>query len=380
MFEPFLPSFSEFEELTGMKVNFDAMPYPGLTDKLALEMTTGSDAYDWIMSGTQLWSFSLLPFMEPLDDLIAAHPPEEFDKVNKGFLDMHKAEGHQYGWAIRTGVYIMTYRKDLYEEKGLSVPKTFAELRENARALNDPPNTYGWYCMGTPDSFSQSDWINYLFSFGGKLVSDDGKKCLLDSAEALAATKFWSEWMTEGLVPPGTAEHKYSDLITAMQQGLAAQCFHYSPYVIPFNDPEQSKFPGKFGHCVVPVWEKSGLDHSISFNTGMGCWMPKASKHKEAAWEWMRWVTNPENDLAMALGGNGPTRDTTFDHPSFVEKNAAAPVIKEAMDYGRMTCPPVEARREISDIVAVQLSALAAGQQGPEEALQAMIDQITALL
>ncbi len=37
----------------------------------------------------------------------------------------------------------MYYRKDLFEAAGLGAPKTFADVREAAKALHNPPALYG---------------------------------------------------------------------------------------------------------------------------------------------------------------------------------------------------------------------------------------------
>ncbi len=380
VFQPLLPSLDEYEKMTGAKIVFEGMPYPGIRDKIALELSTNSSAYDIVSMGSQWWTKSMVPGLEPISKFIASSPPEALDKVNKGMLEYNKSGGDQIGWPIRSGVFILFYRKDLYEQKKLSVPKTFEELRANAVALNSPPNTYGFYVMGTPDGFAHDDWVNTLFCFGGRILSDDGKKCLLDSPEALAATQFWSEWMEKGLVPPGTAEHNYADLITAFQQGLTAQAIAWSPYAISVNDPKTSKFSGKIGFAVVPVWEKSNAKHSITFSTGWNAYIPKASKNKEAAWNWLKWMTNTQNDLAMALKGNGPVRDTTYDSTAYNEQNPAAAVTKEGLAYGIMATPPVEPRAQISQLIAVELSGVAAGKKKPADALKSMMDQIKPLL
>jgi len=375
-----LPPLSEFKALTGIEVIYEGLPFPGIRDKTALELATGSDVYDVMTLADQWFNLTILPTLEPLDDLLATSPPQELDKFSKGLIGLNTLQGKLWGWTNRTGAWILVYRKDLYEEKGLAVPKTFAELRENARALNDPPNIYGFFLQGSPEGWACDDWVNTLYSFGGQILSDDYKECLLDSPEAMAATKYWVEWATEGLLPPGTATHDYSDQITSLQQGLVAQAITYSPYVVPIEDPEESKTAGKWGYDVVPVWEKSGLDHSRTHLSGWMCVIPRASKHKEAAWEWIKWQTDPENDLYMALRGNGPMRDSTFEHPDFIAVNPAGPVIAEAMAYGLPPIPPVDKRVEIGLMIAAELSSVLTGEKDYKDALLGLKEDITALL
>lgn len=374
------PLFDAYQKETGTKVVLDGMPYPGIRDKIYLELSANSSTYDIVSLGTQWWTYDINPALEPLDAWVQKAPPPDVKDMSQGLMRNYTVDGKIMGWPIRSGVFILHYRKDLYQAKGLQVPKTFADFRKNAEALNQPPNQYGAYVMGTSDGFASDDFTNYLFSFGGKILSDDNKKCVLNNDVGQAALDYWYGLIKDNLVPPGTASHNYSDLITAMQQGLAAQAIAWSPYAVNINDPTKSKFSGQFGWAVAPYWEKSSLNHSITFITGWGMHIPKASKNKASAWDFMAWLTRPDHDLQMALRGNGPVRDSTYKQAAYVKSNPSADATQEAMNYGSFGIPPVPARPKIGVIMATELSSVAAGSKPPKQALDDMVKQIDPLL
>ena len=380
VFEALYPPFSKFKELTGIDLVYEGVPFPGITDKTALELASGSSAYDVMTLADQWINLDMLTTVQPQDELLAASPVEDPEGVPRGLIEMNTINGKMWGWENRTGAFILVYRKDLYEQKGLSIPKSFTQLRENAVALNDPPNMYGFFIQGSPDGWACDDWVNTLFNFGGSILSDDYKVCVLDSPQAMAATKFWLEWAEQKLVPPGSATQDYSDQITSMQQGLVAQAITYSPYVVPIEDPAASKTKGMWGYAVVPVAEDSGLSHSSTHMSGWTCVIPKGSKHHGAAWEWIKWHTNPENDLYMAMRGNGPVRSSTFASAEYQAVNPAGPIISEALAYGRAPLPPVKKKSEIGLAIAAELSACVAGQKNYSDVLLGLKEKIDGML
>ncbi len=370
-----------YKEATGTEVVLDKVPYPGLREKTYLELTSGSDRYDLISITQDLWTWDVNNRLEPLDDLMKAFPPEAPSDLNERLIQMFRAGDHKlYGWPLRSGVFIVHYRKDLYEQLKLQPPKTWDEYKANAKALNKPPERYGNFIMGTQDQFAFHDWQNYFFNFGGRLLSPDNRKCLINSDQGLRATEYWLSFVKEGLVPPGAASAKWDDQINAMQQGLAAQTIGWSPYAVPINDPNKSKFSGKYGWMVAPVDPKSGLPHSNTFLTCWGVFIPKTTKNKEAAFKFLAWLTNRQNDLIMALSGNGPVRSSTYSQNMYVKLNPAADATVEALKYGNPGLPPLSKRPEMTVLINQELNAGVSGKKTAKQVADDITDGVTRLL
>lgn len=363
-----------YKQETGTEVILDKVPYPGLREKAYLELSSGSDRYDLVSITQDLWTWDINSRLEPLDALMRDFPPEAPSDINERLLSMFRGPDRKlYGWPIRSGVFIVHYRKDLYDEFKLSPPRTWDEYKFNARALNKPPERYGNFIMGTQDQFAFHDWQNYFFNFGGKLLSPDHRRCLINSEQGLRATEYWLSFVKEGLVPPGAASAKWDDEISAMQQGLAAQTIGWSPYAIPINDPSKSKYAGKFGWAVAPFDPRSGLRHSETFLTCWGVFIPRATRNKAAAFTFLSWLTNRTNDLLMALRGNGPVRNSTYAQSLYLQMNPAAPATVEALKYGNPGLPPLPRRPEITVLINQELNAGVSGKKSPKQ----VVDDIT---
>lgn len=134
-FEVLNKQFTELGKEMGVEVEVEKLSFSEMIGKLATAAATDEvpDVMHVNFGGTaQLYSDEVLM---PLDDIINTIGSDDFSDAYKTVLT--GADGHIYGlpdWAMHTSVW---YRKDLFEEKGLEIPTTWAEFKAVAEALND---------------------------------------------------------------------------------------------------------------------------------------------------------------------------------------------------------------------------------------------------
>lgn len=127
--------FTELGEEMGVNVEVEKLSFGEMIAKLATASAVGEvpDVMHVNFGGTaQLYADDALM---PVDGIIETIGADDFSDAYKTVLT--GADGHIYGlpdWAMHTSVW---YRKDLFEEKGLEIPTTWAEFKEVAVALND---------------------------------------------------------------------------------------------------------------------------------------------------------------------------------------------------------------------------------------------------
>ncbi|WP_248924352.1 ABC transporter substrate-binding protein [Paenibacillus hamazuiensis] len=97
-------------------------------------------------------------------------------------------------------------RKDVWDKHNLPVPKTWQELYEQAKIVNDPKN--GFYATGLPLGQSgggdaEGMIRNALLSFGASIV-DKNNNITVNSKETLETFKFLAKFWQEGLTPPSS--------------------------------------------------------------------------------------------------------------------------------------------------------------------------------
>lgn len=134
-FEVLNKQFTELGKELGVEVEVEKLSFSEMIGKLATAAATDEvpDVMHVNFGGTaQLYADEVLM---PLDDIINTIGADDFSDAYKTVLT--GADGHIYGlpdWAMHTSVW---YRKDLFEEKGLEIPTTWAEFKAVAEALND---------------------------------------------------------------------------------------------------------------------------------------------------------------------------------------------------------------------------------------------------
>ena len=173
----------EFEELTGITVEYSSTPESNYFDKLNTSLSSRSGTPDVYMTGAyQVWEYAPAGYMEPLDNYIndpaKTDPDYNFDDFIPAVVDGLKWDtvpGHKVGegsqWALPMGweLNCLAYNKNVFADKGLEVPTTTDELLETATALNEfaGSGSYGIAVRGTREWATIHPGYMSLFSTWG---------------------------------------------------------------------------------------------------------------------------------------------------------------------------------------------------------------------
>ena len=101
-------------------------------------------------------------------------------------------------------------RKDWLAEKGIKPEtlKTFEQVRDAALAISDPSkNRFGWGLTTNTGGDGTTAVTSLVYAYGGAIVSNDGKKVVLNSPETVTAINFLADIYTnpkyKNMLPPG---------------------------------------------------------------------------------------------------------------------------------------------------------------------------------
>ena len=233
----------EFEELTGITVEYSSTPESNYFDKLNTSLSSRSGTPDVYMTGAyQVWEYAPAGYMEPLDNYIndpaKTDPDYNFDDFIPAVVDGLKWDtvpGHKVGegsqWALPMGweLNCLAYNKNVFAEKGLEVPTTTDELLETATALNEfaGSGSYGIAVRGTREWATIHPGYMSLFSTWGAqdFAIEDGKLvCQLDSEEAIAMTDYWVN-LIKAAGPPQWTNYTWYEASADLGAGKAAMLF-----------------------------------------------------------------------------------------------------------------------------------------------------------
>lgn len=256
---------AEFEKHNpGIKVTIEAVPYNVVYPKLAAAIQAGNPPNVFNNIEAMVAFLHAKGVLEPVDDVINAVGRDQFTKK---YLDWVSAGGKTWGipdWALHQAVW---YRKDLFAQKKLSVPKSWQELLDVARALNNPKE--GIHGMGVPlgrEFVGQQTYGQVLYSAGAHVYDPVTGKYAFDrnKEKAVRALKFLVE-LYKSASPPGSIDWSWGEYRTAFVKEKVAMTFEWGAVVgqamsenpglldkvsvFPFPGPEASNYPpkGNFG-------------------------------------------------------------------------------------------------------------------------------------
>src|SRR5260370_33166384 len=216
---------SEFTDLTGIKVESEVIPEQQQRQKAVIELTSGKPSFDVIHVSYHVqkrqfekagWLADITPFMK--DPSLTAPDLVESDFSAAGLSYAKNDKGQMLSLPWSVDYFILYYNKEIFEKKGVSVPKTLDEMNALAEKLTDEKaGFYGYVGRGLKNA-NMTLWTNYFLNYGGEFLDAKGN-ILTDGPEAIEATKSYDRGMIKS-GPPGSAAFNWVETLAALPQCL----------------------------------------------------------------------------------------------------------------------------------------------------------------
>ncbi len=237
------------------------------------------------------------------------------------FLPLTKKVSHiidKTPYFIPYGFFIKAqfYRKDLFEEKGIAIPETMAELVETAKALTDPEKgTYGFAFRGGSSEIKFTDVfvMSYLDNIDPETgyMTTDGEP-YFDQPEAIQGLKDWVQLYKEGS-PEDSLNWGWNEQVSGFVSGMTP---------ILWQDPDTvaiclQRLEGteKFSVGPMPV----GPSGKVYLDYGFAGWgIASYSEHKEEAWKLIQFLSSKDVNVAFSKhNGTLPVSNAAMADPYF---------------------------------------------------------------
>lgn len=374
----------DLERKTGIKASIDVMSFPVLNQRADLELASGSGAYDviqmvfirtgrWIRAG---WA-------EPLDPFIAKTPDVDLPDFVAGAVAPFRQGGALYALPWLADSTVAGYRADILEKTGYAKPpETFEALQEMAAKIHTR-ETAGFV---TQDNLHWI-WPNWLISYGGSFFASapDDLTPRFDTPEAIKTADMFATLLAK-YSPPGGAKLNSAVVHAIMHQGKAAYYLDGFGNVQRIIDTSKTKLADRMAFGNTPSGPK-GHYPQLAVH---GYLINRASKKKEAAWDFIRWATGKEVMLKNALehGHMACTRSSVLNNPDVKKKynwrGSDMPALHEAVmkraGEGYMAFRTIPQFPPIGDRVIIALTAIASGQTTAADGMKALQRDAESLL
>lgn len=343
--EAVVEKLADFEELTGIKVEYSITPEENYFDKLTTSLNSRSGTPDVFMTGAyQVWEYAPAGYMEPLEDYIndASKTAEDYDFKDfyesvVGSLQWDLIAGHPVGegsqWALPMGYEVnnLAYNKSVFEEKGIAVPTTTAELLDAAKSLQefDGSGTYGIALRGTRNwATIHPGYMSLFATWGAKdFAVEDGKLvCKLDSKEAIEMTEYWVDLIKNGSTSQWST-YTWYQAGADLGAKKAAMLFDATCNGYFQNVEGASAEAGNIAWTGIPMPEGKTEPKTNIWVWSLG--MNADSKNKDAAWYFMQYFTNKE--FMQFSGTDGSCADTP--RKSVAESTEYTSIVGKADGY-----------------------------------------------
>lgn len=289
--------------------------------KLVVSYAAGA-APDVIMT-IQYWVQDYLDngIIEPIEDRF-----NKWDESKDFFPNImeqtRSRAGQPFLFVPQTSIpYYLYYRADWFKEAGLNPPDTYDQFIAAAKALTKAPDRYGFAMRGQTASAIQVIFPIWA-SAGVKFATPDGKVDF-DSPAAIDVTEKWLGMaLRDKSAQPTAVNDGYRELYALMEKGRCAM-WYYGPHASP-------ALISALGDSIQGVQNPRVGDKHYMIANPEGPMMVASCKEKEAAWEFMKFITSGE--AAMLYTANRmvpPVRKTLSERPVFQNNR----FIKMSLDH-----------------------------------------------
>jgi ABC-type glycerol-3-phosphate transport system substrate-binding protein len=325
-------------------------------------------------------------FLDKLIESGAIYPMEHFikgkdglteEEMNDFFPQLLGAFSHKkvlYALPMDATVLALVYNKDHFRKAGIdpnTPPKTWNDLKEYSKKLtldkdgDGKTDQYGFYVPAYPGSGPLSiwevlQWSPYLWQAGGEIIDSTQTKVLFNSEAGVQALALWKEIYDQ---------LNFSNYSFTHDMGLASGSISMimdGPWDLPtFRKMKNIDW------AVASLPE--GPKGKATYIAGESLAIFKQSKNPDAAWTFVKWVTQPEiQEMFSISSGYLPVRKSVLEKESyktFLESDHAMKNFVEQIKIARQR-PTIERYYvNINQFIATAIEQTLIGNRSPIETL-----------
>jgi multiple sugar transport system substrate-binding protein len=285
----------EFESQTGIKVELIQSDWDSVADRVIPELATGGSAYDvvefdngWVAEWCGAnWVASLDEYM-----------PEGYtDGMIPGLVDLFTcSDGTVRGIVWNNDTRFFFYNAAKLAQAGFDAPPaTWDELVSQSLAAKEAGVVdYGLAPFWNQEWSLGNEFHFWTYAFGGEIVDDNGCFLFNKDPNTLAGLQFMIDALKSGVANPAGLTYDQAasqDVFLSgkslfMPQGIAGLMAYAS-------DPSLSSVAGEVKVGLVP-------SEGLSLTLPEAYAIPVNSKHKEAAWQFIDFMTSRDTNKLLA--------------------------------------------------------------------------------
>lgn len=352
---------SDFEKANGAQVEYLFYPAGELRSKIRLDASMGTGQFNVIyITEASVAEQASNNWVVPL---VKYYPSSyDFKDFLPSIIGILSYKNVAYAAPVNAETTWLAYRKDLFKERGIKVPKTMDEYIKVCQMFDGKDNVYGGVVRGDRGhGFNVWRWTQFFVAFGGKYMEDG--KWVFDKYldQAVKATKYYMDVIKTS--PPGGERFTYLDAWDAFNAGRVATFICASPKYAVTEDPQKSAVAGKVGYAPPPSdinKVASGAAHGLAISSAGS----KTEDMKVLAGRFIAWATSKEMEIKRVQAGQlNVSRQSTFKSKEFNTKFPSDHVkaLADTLSITQLCIPVIAEWPEIGDNLGIVLEELFVG-------------------
>lgn len=314
----------EFEKKTGLKVEYEIVPYENAREKQVLNFSAKGDLTVALVDLVWIGEFAESGWIVPVDTFTKDAAITDPNLDLKGFFPLllnafGSWDGKVYGLPFDNYSGLMFYNQCMLKDAGFSgPPQTWDELKNvYAPKLTNPAKKQYAYALQSLRGETQSadSFMRFLWPFGGSLLDKDFKSNLA-SKGSQDGLKFRQDLMK--YMPPGVVSYDHAEAVNALAQGQVAMLTEWSAFYGTLTDPKTSKL----GDCLAVAPEPKGPAGRLPALGGFSLAVASQATpaQQKASWIFTQWATSDAIAKQYVEAGGVSGRMAVYKDPAIQAK------------------------------------------------------------
>ena len=381
-----LAMLPEFQELTGITVNVETMPYENSREKQVLDFTGGTGLYDIVLVDV-VWigEFAASGWVAPMSTFIdnpaLADPALNLEGFFPILLESFGTwDDVVYGLPFDNYSGLMFYNRAMLADAGFDAPpQTWQELKDTYGPALTGDDRYAYALQSRRGETQSADsFMRMVWAFGGSLLNPETFEPNLSSPESLAGLNFRQELMA--VMPPDIVEWDHDETVQGLAQGRVGIITEWSANYATLVDPASSTIVEDLGITIEPEGPGGRQPALGGFSLAVNAQSPE--EKQAAAWLFIQWITSEANATRYIEEGGVSGRTSPYEDPALQERYPYfGPLVESWNEYGNPVFRPrFPEWPQMSEIIAATGSEMMLGSVSVEDGVASIEEQLLPLL